>query len=307
MAPKALGRKSRPVIFGEVLFDVFPDGQEILGGAPFNVAMHLTAFGESPVMITRIGSDRRGKVVRDRMVSWKMDTAQLQVDKEHETGFVKVTFDKKDPRYSITPGVAWDFIDPPAGSKVPDHKHTSLLYHGTLAMRYLRSHKTLTEIQKALNVPLFVDLNLRNPWYNGQKIEMACSRARWLKMNRAELKELTGSVQQSVARDLEAFRRKWDTHVIIVTDGDNGAVYSQKDRDPIVVKPKPVRNLVDTVGAGDAFSAVLIMGLLKGWQAERTLKRATEFASRVCTIRGALPSIKAWYDTTLDDWGAEDG
>ncbi|MFH0882203.1 MAG: PfkB family carbohydrate kinase [bacterium] len=307
MAPKALGKKSRPVIFGEVLFDLFPSGQDVLGGAPFNVAMHLAALGESPLMITRVGADRRGKLVRERMVSWKMDTSQLQMDREHETGFVQVSFENKEPHYSITPGVAWDFIEPPSGNSAPDHKHTALLYHGTLALRYLRSRKTLAELQRSLNVPTFVDLNLRNPWYNSEKIEMACSHARWLKLNRAELKELTGGVQQSIVKDLEVMRRKWDIAVIVVTDGANGAVYSQKDREPIAVKPKPLRDLVDTVGAGDAFSAVLIIGLLKGWDAERTVKRATEFASRVCTILGALPNIKAWYQSTLEAWSMEDG
>ncbi len=307
MAPKALGKKSRPVIFGEVLFDAFPDGRDVLGGAPFNVAMHLAAFDESPIMITRIGADKRGKMIRERMAAWRMDASYLQIDREHETGIVQVSFEKREPHYSITPGVAWDFIGAPPKSDVLDHKHTSLLYHGTLALRYLRSRRTFSMLQRLLNVPTFVDLNLRNPWYNNDKIELACAHAKWLKLNRAELKELTGSVQQSVWKDIDALRRRWDLPVIVVTDGENGAVFSQKDRDPIAVKPKTVRDFVDSVGAGDAFSAVLIKGLLRGWEAELTLKRAIEFASRVCTLRGALPGLRSWYQPTLDGWSAEDG
>jgi len=100
-----------PVIFGEVLFDCFPDGNSVLGGAPFNVAWHLQAFGLSPVVITSIGDDELGTKVKSAMMDWNMNTAGLQLDPLHPTGSVDIEFKDGEPRYTIVEHRAYDYID----------------------------------------------------------------------------------------------------------------------------------------------------------------------------------------------------
>ena len=75
----------RPLVFGEVLFDCFPDGAEVLGGAPFNVAWHLQGFGQEPLFVSRIGDDIRGNQIRAAMSDWGMSLSGLQLDTSHAT------------------------------------------------------------------------------------------------------------------------------------------------------------------------------------------------------------------------------
>ena len=118
-------------IFGEVLFDCFPDGREVLGGAPFNVAWHLQAFGQSPLFVSSVGDDEEGRHIREAMSSWGMRLEGLQFDPEHPTGRVTVTLEGGEPSYDIVADTAYDFIDPNA---LPSGE-PGLIYHGSLALR----------------------------------------------------------------------------------------------------------------------------------------------------------------------------
>ncbi len=109
-----LAEQRRPVIFGEVLFDRFPDGSLVLGGAPFNVAWHLQAFGQAPLLISRVGDDPLGRQVRGAMLDWGMDTAGLQLDSAHATGTVEVRFDHGEPSYGPWPPACADGSAAPA-------------------------------------------------------------------------------------------------------------------------------------------------------------------------------------------------
>ena len=105
------GNSRHPVIFGEVLFDVYPDGKEILGGAPFNVAWHLHAFGAEPLMVSRVGADKRGERIRECMEAWGMITDGIGLDPKNPTGIVQVSYDEnRQPHYDIIPEQAFDFI-----------------------------------------------------------------------------------------------------------------------------------------------------------------------------------------------------
>lgn len=306
MLSKAMGKGRRPLVFGEVLFDVFPDHREAMGGAPFNVAMHLAAFGENPFFITRVGNDRRGQTLLDRMERWKLDTGGVQVDREHPTGVVDVSFSGKEPSYTVKLGAAWDFIEEPREEDLPEKKQVALLYHGTLALRYKQSRQSFDKLRRRLSQHLYLDLNLRRPWHSASTLQSAIDNATWLKLNREELREVTTGVEQSVDRDVADLRKRWNVPNVIVTQGSRGAI--SYDRSSKVTKAGGVRvsGLEDTVGAGDAFSAVVILGLLRGWPAAKALERANTFAAKVCTIRGALPPGRNWYEETLKEWNAVD-
>ncbi|WP_438970712.1 PfkB family carbohydrate kinase, partial [Methylophaga sp.] len=119
-------------IFGEALFDCFPDGQSVLGGAPFNVAWHLQALGNQPKFISRVGNDTLGDTILAEMKNWQMDVGLVQQDLQHPTGRVNITFTDNEPSYDIQTDSAWDFI---ADSLVTTPPESGLFYHGSLAAR----------------------------------------------------------------------------------------------------------------------------------------------------------------------------
>ena len=178
-----------PLIFGEVLFDHFPDDETVLGGAPFNVAWHLQAFGAKPMMITRIGDDPQGQRIVDAMHAWGMDDAGVQHDATRHTGRVDVDLSQGEPRYDIRTDAAFDAI---AAEELPPLGAASLLYHGTLALRDDTCRTALDTLKQFSGAPVFLDVNLRSPWWNKAQVLELVSRARWVKLNAEELDLLAG-------------------------------------------------------------------------------------------------------------------
>lgn len=279
----------RPVIFGEVLFDCFPDGQAVLGGAPFNVAWHLQGFACSPLMISSVGADVHGDKVRATMCQWGMDDSGLQCSEHYPTGQVSVHFRDGQPSYDIVTNQAYDHINLPAALASMEGRQVALIYHGSLALRKASSQQTLDALLAETGTPIFLDLNLRAPWWETSLLEKILQRATWVKLNDEELCEVTGHPLtggpelQSYAKGL--FER-CRLERLIVTLGAQGA-FVLSNEGIAKGQPVPVTNIIDTVGAGDAFSAVTIMGILKGWPIQHTLDRALAFASAICQQRGA--------------------
>jgi fructokinase len=285
------------MVFGEVLFDCFPDGHSVLGGAPFNVAWHLHGLGLKPQLLSSVGDDERGQVVLQTMAQWGMDTSGVQVNQHYPTGQVAVTLDQGQPSYDIVTAQAYDYIQSePALAQVQDQV-PALIYHGSLALREAVSRQTLDALLQTTASPVFLDLNLRAPWWQADLIADILHRATWVKLNDDELCQITGHAL-SPAADLQAYAtqllQQYQLERLIVTRGEHGAfVLSQQGL--VEGKPVPVSNLQDTVGAGDAFSAVTIAGLLQGWPLQETLDRALAFASAICQQRGATSNDAALY------------
>ncbi len=180
---------ARPLIFGEVLFDRFPDGSAVLGGAPFNVAWHLQAFGMEPLFVSSVGADLLGEQVLHAMREWGMDLSGLQTDTCHPTGVVDVSFSQGEPHYHIVSDSAWDHISYqrlPALSTLPG----CLLYHGSLALRQVVSRTAWQRLNEQTSVLRFIDINLRDPWWAGEAIGQLLAGARWLKLNADELAQI---------------------------------------------------------------------------------------------------------------------
>ncbi len=288
----------QPVIFGEVLYDHFPDGSVILGGAPFNVAWHLQAFGMTPLFVSRVGDDALGRRILNTLSSWGMDGSGIQLDSGHPTGTVEVTFVQSEPRFEIVPDQAYDFIDTAA---LPKISAPPLLYHGSLALRNPVSRDALAQLVAPSNVPVFMDVNLRPPWWEASQVRDRLRSARWAKLNGSELRELAsdGTDPRSRARSLQ---REMGLELLIVTLGEKGAMAFAPNGSIREVAPNSRDKLVDSVGAGDAFSAVVIYGLLKKWSLEDILDRAQRFASAVVGIRGATPEQRDFYTPFISDW-----
>ncbi len=287
-----------PLIFGEVLFDCFPDGNSVLGGAPFNVAWHLHAFGQSPLMISRIGDDALGKKVKSAMQDWKMNTTGLQLDPEHPTGSVDIVFEDGEPRYSIIEHRAYDYID---AAQLPSSAENSVLYHGSLALRNQTSREALEKLKLQHTGNIFMDVNLRDPWWQKEFVLKLADDADWVKLNEDELLQLG-----SGAGDIRLQARKFiDTHRLkglVVTLGAKGAIAFTGDGEFTEVIPSHTLEVVDTVGAGDAFTSVLILGLTNKWPLDQTMQRAQEFASLMVGQQGATVNDKNFYQAKIADW-----
>ena len=184
------------LIFGEVLFDCFEDGNTVLGGAPFNVAWHLQAFGCAPLFVSRIGDDELGEKIRQSMQTWGMDTSGLQRDSTHPTGTVQVKLIDDEPHYEIVPNRAWDFIDARA---IPDVS-PGLIYHGSLALRSPRSAGALQTLKDTSAATVFMDINLRPPWWEKVQLEKLVADAAWVKLNEHELRALVHADDKKSAR-----------------------------------------------------------------------------------------------------------
>ena len=163
------GANGRACIFGEVLFDRFPDGRRVLGGAPFNVAWHLRAFGEDPYLVSRVGDDEDGAAVRAAMRAWGMDEAGLQTDPRLPTGRVQVTIEAGEPAYDIVCPAAWDAIEAPTRER-SGSPPCALLYHGSLALRSGPSRRACQSLREAGPGTVFVDVNLRPPWWDRERV-----------------------------------------------------------------------------------------------------------------------------------------
>ena len=293
---------SQPVqVFGEVLFDHFPDGARVLGGAPFNVAWHLQAFGAAPLLISAVGDDPEGAEIRAAMADWGMRIDALQTKAGLGTGKVEVSFSAGEPSYAILSERAYDHVQPPAGPAVP-----GLLYPGTLALRQGVSAATLRALRTAAEL-VFVDVNLRAPWWSRASVLEWLQGADWVKLNLAELGWLEGDagpVSTALGTRVRDFFEHHGLSGLVVTLGEAGAIaVSRECERPIQVAPAPMTQVIDTVGAGDAFAAVLILGLLHAWPLAQTLERAQDFASRILGLRGATRADPGLYSPYCDDWG----
>lgn len=289
-------------LFGEVLFDCFPDGREVLGGAPFNVAWHLQALGQSPLLVSGIGEDDSGRRIRRAMEDWGMDPAGLQEDPQHPTGRVAITLEQGEPSYEILADSAYDFVRAEALPQV----RPRLIYHGSLALRHPTSAAALERLKAMAEDAIWVvDVNLRAPWWQRHSVLEQLRGAHWVKLNRDELAllEAGGGDELAAAQD---FRARHGLQGLVLTLGAEGAVAITEGAEPVRVRPPRVPSaVVDAVGAGDAFASVLILGLSRDWPLALTLERAQEFASELVRRRGATISDPALYQNLRQRWRDE--
>jgi fructokinase len=288
----------RACIFGEVLFDHFPDGRRVLGGAPFNVAWHLQAFGERPLLVSRVGGDAQGADVRAAMQEWRMDLSCLQVDDRLPTGRVQVRISDGEPSYEIVHPAAWDAIEAPLA--MPP---ISLLYHGSLALRDEASRLGWRSLRDSQPQLVFVDVNLRPPWWNRESVLRVISGAHWVKLNRDELEQLAPG-EASVRSRSESLLEGMGLHGLLLTDGARGARLLTAAGDYLETRPACGIVVADTVGAGDALAAVMLLGLARGWPLEVSLERAQDFASALVGQRGATVQDPEFYAPFLKQWTA---
>jgi len=305
LPPVPTGRSNTVILFGEVLADVFPS-QTVIGGAPFNVARHLKGFAQNPILITRLGEDSLREKILETMNEAEMNTMGVQFSHKYPTGQVRVHIKDGAHRFEILPMQAYDFIHPAVARMTALSVHPTLVYFGSLAQRHESSMKALKTLLRDNCAPTFLDINLREPWYDEKTLRQSLVYANIVKLNTdeiavlAEIFELPGS---DPLTQIKTLIKQFDISRALVTCGEKGAWQISREGQKIEVKVKnKIVQLVDTVGAGDGFAAVCILGSLRHWPITQTLERANSFAAAICEIRGAVPEHADFYRPFSKAW-----
>lgn len=278
---------------GELLFDMFPSGKK-LGGAPVNFAYHVAQQGVRSLAISALGNDPLGDEIESIMAEKKIEGFVPRVDAP--TGTVKVDLDVAGvPNFTITEGVAWDKIpSAPFISEVA--KDCRAVCFGSLAQRDKVSKAAIHMLLDAIpveNSPLIIfDINLRQKFYSKELIHESLIKSNILKINDDEYR-LVAEMFNLEADDLEGGSRKliakYNLKMVILTCGEKGS-YIFWDKDSSFL-PTPKVKVVDTVGAGDCFTASFCASLLKGMSIEEAHRKAVEVSAFVCTQAGAMPDM----------------
>ncbi len=300
-------------VFGEVLFDVFDCGEKIIGGAPFNVACHLVGLGSGVTFISRVGSDQLGRKVIVEMDARSISTDFMQFDRYKPTGEVRVSLGNGEPQYEIKEDSAFDYIEFPENI-VEGRGEEKLFYHGTLAARNGISFSTLESLARRNNQKIFCDLNLREPFWSPELIKRVVSWSSFLKVNEEELKhiaDILGVCKKGILKKAELVLGKINVQTLIVTMGCKGAAILDRDDGCVFLPVSESEDLdnqeVNTVGAGDSFSAVVLLGIKKGWSWHDILKKAILVSHKVCCIKGAIPKKsqqKSFYGDLIKKLGS---
>lgn len=282
-------KKFSVIGIGELLWDMLPDGKE-LGGAPANFAYHANFFGANSTIISALGNDESGKEIRDLLKKRNLEYSINIVN--YPTGWVSVKLDKGIPNYVIHENVAWDFIALKE-EVIPVLQKADAICFGTLSQRSEESFETIQEAIKlvpktALKV---LDINLRQSYYTKNIIEASLKCANVVKLNDEELVILSEMFHLSTGQD-EACRQllnQFNLKLLTLTKGGEGSVLYMPNE--ISSYPTPKVTVVDTIGAGDSFTAAMVMGLLNGKPLKQIHKEASEHAAKVCASKGATPKI----------------
>lgn len=281
--------ESEVLCVGEILWDALPEGL-FLGGAPFNVACHLRATGTPVSMVSRVGDDRLGDEALRRAARFGVAVDLVQADPALPTGFVRVNVDESgNPDYEILAPAAWDEIVPSEALLARAGGARAIVF-GTLAQRAPTSRATIERLWDTPALMVY-DVNLRPPHDDREVVRRSLARADVVKLSVRELEQiagwfgLSGSTRQLTAGLAESFA----CSTVCVTRGSEGAALWRDGRwtehAGFQVEVK------DTVGAGDAFLAVLLAGLLAGPEDdEALLQHANLIGAYVATQFGALPS-----------------
>jgi fructokinase len=239
------------------------------------------------------------------MRDWGMDTTGLQTDADYPTGVVEIAFEGGQPSFDILPDQAYDHIDGVAPRELLQQTQSALLYHGTLVTRTEEVRKALAGVLGTSSVSVILDVNLRAPWWRQEDLPALLQRARWVKVNDEELHTLTdclGLGTESLEEGARRLQDAFDIGLLIVTLGAQGALAFQVSQEAVVVRPEAGADVVDTVGAGDAFISVAMVGLLRGWSIPLVMQRAQKFAARICRQKGATSADATLYRKVMETW-----
>lgn len=278
--------KKNILCFGEVLWDTFEDGK-VPGGATMNVAFHLKQQGAEAVFATRIGDDSAGNKLVKFLKNNGLYSELIQVDEKRPTCEVTVKLDEdQQATYTIPKSVSWDNIKAKK-ALTKAAKSADAIVFGSLVCREGVSRDTLLDLLGETKALTIFDVNLRSPHYTPSTIETLAARANVIKMNEEEANLLLHHNKGSLKEKMIEFRSKYHVQTICVTRGENGAIVWHDHE--FFEHPGYASNVIDTVGAGDAFLATFTLGILNKLPMQQILERACAIGAFVTGQRGANP------------------
>ena len=276
---------------GETLWDVLPTG-EFLGGAPLNVAAHLVRLGTPASLVSRVGVDLRGHLALERMNELHLDTSHVQTDAQLPTGEARAVLDATgSASYAFLEPAAWDRIE--AGEAVLDAvRRSRAVVFGTLAQRSPASRSAIDRVLGAAEWRV-LDVNLRAPHADRDVAMRSLERADFVKLNEHELVDFARwlGIEPAPEQLQELLTLEFGTTTLCITRGAEGAVLWHEGR--WTRQAAFATAVVDTIGAGDAFLAMLLSELLAGRAASLAMERAARLAAYVASRPGAVPAYDA--------------
>jgi fructokinase len=284
------GKNLKAVAYGEVLWDVFANEKKI-GGAPLNVALRMKTFGCEVAMISCVGNDQDGRVIKEEIKSLGLKTDTIVISEDFPTGLVNVTLNERgSASYEISYPSAWDkIVLNEQAEKIV--KQADVLIYGSLVCRDAVSRKTLKELLNSVAYKVF-DVNLRKPHYSYEILQELMNSADFIKFNDEELLEIATAMESpftSLEDNMHFIAEKTKVRAMCVTKGKHGALLMwegelyQNGGYPIKVS--------DTVGAGDSFLAALITSLLTDKAPQNAIDFACAVGALVAEAPGANPEI----------------
>ena len=286
---------TQPVVvgLGEALWDLLPDGDHF-GGAPANVAVHAAALGAESWLVSAVGRDARGDEALARLETAGVRCGTVARIADRPTGVVRVTFDAAGlPVYDIASESAWDFVAWSAAVQQVVERADAVAF-GSLAQRSPVSRATIRRAVAATrgsSLRLF-DVNLRQTYYDAAVLTESLELANAVKLNEEELpvvSRLCGVGGATPVDRLRALCDRFTLRLAALTRGACGAVLVTTSE--VCESRAPATVVADTVGAGDAFTATLVIGVLAGRSLDEVSRRANAVAAYVCSQPGATPPI----------------
>lgn len=284
-------QKFRVAGIGELLWDLLPEGKK-LGGAPANFAFHAGCMNAESTIISAVGNDDQGKEILIRLRELKLDERYIQCNQQRKTGVVNVSVNGGNPEYEIRNNVAWDFIHwSPQLAKLAGI--TDAVCFGSLAQRSEVSRHTILKFLKATRPECLrvFDINLRQDFFNREIIESSMDLSSVLKLNDEELSIVAQmfSLKGSEGGILEKLSRRFRLEMIVLTKGSRGSLLKTGNEESFL--EAPAVDVKDTVGAGDAFTAAIVIARLHGKSMGEMHKVASDIAAYVCSSNGATPVL----------------
>jgi fructokinase len=281
---------------GEVLWDLLPSGR-VMGGAPANFACQARALGADVNLISRVGNDDLGREILDSLSRAGVNVQTVGIDPELPTGTVSVALSADgQPQFTINANAAWDRIEASDACLRAAEKCDAICF-GTLAQRSESSRGAIMKIvdrvpARALRI---LDVNLRPPFVDSTVIATSLLRANVLKLNEHELPALVrmlGLGAPSVGGQLSELGNRFALRLIALTRGSAGSLLWSPNQ--VVEHPGIQVRVVDSIGAGDAFTAAMTLAYLRGWNLDRIKQFAGEVAAFACTHSGATTTVEKY-------------
>ncbi len=285
-------KRFKIVGIGEILWDLLPAGKQP-GGAPANFAFIVSQLGDCGTVVSRVGDDRNGAEILEKLKSYGLEINEIQIDRKNSTGTVKVNLKNGQPEYEIIEPVAWDFLE--MNDNLHDlAKKCDAVCFGSLAQRNSVSRKTIREfLRLTRNDALQIfDVNLRQKFFSPEILRESLVLANVVKLNNEELPKICEMFAVEGANETEQtkkLRGKFDLRLLCLTRGAKGSLLVTENG---ISENHGVKvEITDTIGAGDAFTAALTHGFLRGWSLNEINEKASRVGAFVASNEGAMPDF----------------